>query len=120
MRVRVVKASKPSYWYANNVGKEYEVSPSVDGENYKINNDHIRVLDVNDCITISPTIELTLIAPGSRGKVGEISILITQVHIESHQVEYTIAWWDDGQRYSERVPEYEITEAEKTMKVGFQ
>ncbi len=63
--------------------------------------------------------ELTLIAPGSRGKVGAISILITQVHIEAQQVEYTIAWWNEGQRHCERVPEYEITDAEKTMKVGF-
>lgn len=64
--------------------------------------------------------ELTLIAPGSRGKVGKIDILITQVHIESRQVEYTIAWWNEGQRYTDRVPEYEITEADKTMKVGFE
>ena len=64
--------------------------------------------------------ELTLIAPGSRGKVGEIDVLITQVHIESRQVEYTISWWNEGQRYSERVPEYEITDADKTMKVGFE
>lgn len=62
---------------------------------------------------------LSLIAPGSRGKIGEIDILITQVHIEFNQVEYTVSWWDDGQRYSERVPAYEITSAEKTMHVGF-
>lgn len=63
--------------------------------------------------------ELTLIAPGSKGKVGTIDVLITQVHIESQQIEYSISWWCEGRRYIERVPEYEITEAEKTMKVGF-
>lgn len=64
--------------------------------------------------------ELVLIAPGSRGKVGEMSILITEVHIKSHQVEYTISWWHEGDRHTDQVPDYEITEAERTMKAGFQ
>lgn len=65
-------------------------------------------------------IELTLIAPGSRGKIGEVDILVIEVHIQSRQIEYTVSWWNEGQRYTDRVAEYEITHADKTMKVGFQ
>lgn len=120
MIVRVVKASGPRFWYADQIGKEFDVEPTADGENYKIKGDHLRVLAIKDCQVIEPRAGLTLIAPGSRGKIDEIDILITEVHIESRQVEYTVSWWTEGVRYNERVPDYEITEAERTMKVGFQ
>lgn len=64
--------------------------------------------------------QLTLIAPSSPAKIGDINVLVTCVHIEAGQVEYTVAWWCEGQRYDARVPEYEITNAELTMTVGFQ
>lgn len=64
--------------------------------------------------------QLTLIAPSSPAKIGDITVLVTCVHIEAAQVEYTVAWWCEGMRYDARVPEYEITNAELTMTVGFQ
>lgn len=125
MRVRIVKASQPSYWYADRVGQVYETDGLTrDKTNYRIKGDGIRLLGVEDCVVLHSLDEvrntLNLIAPGSRGKIGEIDVLITQVHIETRQVEYSIAWWDSGQRCTDRVPEYEITDAEKTMKVGFE
>lgn len=125
MIVEIVR-SKPSCWYYGKEGTRFTVEAHKTGAYYKLvtsdPTDPERIIGIEDARIISESghrSELTLIAPGSLGKVGEISILVTQVHIESRQVEYTISWWCEGRRYTERVPEYEITEAEKTMKVGF-
>jgi len=120
MIVEVVRTGKSYYWYADRIGDRFTVN-EVDGR-YQLPDDP-RFISVNDALVVEDTKDtrdgLVLIAPGSRGKIGEISILITQVHIESRQVEYTVSWWCEGRRYSERVPEYEITDADKTMEVKF-
>jgi hypothetical protein len=55
MKVRILKASEPTYWYANSIGKEYEVEGPRKGEYilvpFDTNGDHYILED--DCEVVS-------------------------------------------------------------------
>lgn len=54
--VKIIKASKPTFWYANEVGKYWEVYTVPDGGNYQIIRDGgygPKYIDIEDCVELT-------------------------------------------------------------------
>jgi len=49
MKVRITRASKPTYWYADKTGDVFEVTPKVAIETYRVCDDHFLLISASDC-----------------------------------------------------------------------
>jgi len=52
MRVKIIKCSRASYWYADKIGNEFEVENSNYPDRYKVSNHSTNLIDKTDVIEI--------------------------------------------------------------------
>ena len=61
MKVKIVKASQPTYWYANNIGETFEVDDTAGCYSYTVINNpkyKIHCISKCDCEIISDTVKI--------------------------------------------------------------
>lgn len=59
MNVKIYKCSEKSYWYKDDIGKEFEIEVDLKGypciygdEYYEIKNDEYRLILIDDCYAV--------------------------------------------------------------------
>lgn len=101
MKVKIVKCSKPSFWYAEDIGKIYDVNENIVNDDYMISDSSVQAgIFVVDCELVEESALSTQI-DGSHYKdyviqPAEYCQKNKLNHCESSIVKYITRWQDKG------------------------
>lgn len=89
MKVKVLKCSKPTYWYANKIGQEFEVSQFTNDDHYSLINTPLHCLDKKDCEIVKSKFEqkiddLNSFMKGCSIKTKPITLPVKMIKIEKN------------------------------------
>lgn len=91
MKVKILKAEKDSYWYADKIGQEFKVTEWFDKEKFAVKDEVLRLISKSDCEIVpkksklkDENLGLKIVNQSFREEIKELK-LVNQTHLEKLQ-----------------------------------